>query len=198
MKSKLNLIERSLAMNKNKFNFWFDVILFVFFLVTMVSLLGRGRADAVDQEAFMLQTRIVVHSVAGSLMLMGSAVHIALHWEWIKAVVMRSPKELAKRVRAKRGIDIWLFVFAILCGLTGWMALLMRCPEPVEGRGIISNPFLLSLRACSGLHRLTGTVMFLIMLIHLAQHWKWIVSAPRRYLKISAGSREQQPEQVPA
>jgi hypothetical protein len=172
----------------------------------MVSLLGRGRADAVDQEAFMLQTRIVVHSVVGSLMLMGSAVHIALHWEWIKAVVMRSPKELAKRVRAKRGIDIWLFVFAILCGVTGWMALLMQCPEPVEGpvlsmvegRGIIPNPFVLSLRAWSGLHRLSGTVMFLIMVIHLAQHWKWVVSATRRYLEVGIGSREPHSEKVPA
>jgi hypothetical protein len=192
--------------NKNKLNFWFDVVLFVFFLVTIVSLFGTERAEAFDQEPFILQTRVVVHSVAGALMLIGSAVHIALHWEWIQAVVIRSPRKLAKRVRAKRGIDIWLFVFAILCGVTGVMALLMQCPEPVEGpvlsivegRGIIPNTFVLSLRAWNGLHRLTGTVMFLIMLIHLAQHWKWIVSAPRRYLKISAGSREQQPEQVPA
>jgi hypothetical protein len=120
--------------------------------------------------------------VAGALMLIGSAVHIALHWEWIQAVVIRSPRKLAKRVRAKRGIDIWLFVFAILCGVTGVMALLMR--------GIIPNPFVLSLRAWSGLHRLTGMMMLLIMLVHLAQHWKWIVSATRRYLEIGASKRQ--------
>ena len=185
-------------MNKNKFNFWFDVVLFVFFLVTMVSLFGTKRTEALDQEPFVLQTRIVVHSVAGALMLIGSAVHIALHWEWIKAVVIRSPRKLAKRVRAKRGIDIWLFVSSILCGVTGLMALLMQCPEPVEGWGIIPNPFVLSLRAWSGLHRLTGMMMFLIMLVHLAQHWKWIVSATRRRLETGASKRQQQPGQIPA
>jgi hypothetical protein len=192
--------------NKNELNFWFDVVLFVLFLVTIISLFGTKRTDALDQEPFILQTRVVVHSVAGALMLIGSAVHIALHWEWIQAVVIRSPRKLAKRVRAKRGIDIWLFVFAILCGVTGVMALLMQCPEPVEGpvlslvegRGIIPNPVVLSLRAWSGLHRLTGMMMFLIMLVHLAQHWKWIVSTTRRRLEIGASKRQQQPGQIPA
>jgi hypothetical protein len=185
-------------MNKNKFNFWFDVLLFVFFLVTMVSLFGGERAYVLDQKPFILQTRVVVHSVAGALMLIGSAVHIALHWEWIKTVVIRSPRRLAKRVRAKRGIDIWLFVSSVLCGVTGLMALLMQCPEPVEGRGIIPSPFLLSLRAWSGLHRLSGMMMFLIILVHLAQHWKWIVSATRRCLEIEASRRQQQSDQIPA
>ena len=161
-----------------------------FFLVTTVSLCGTERAEAFDQEPFILQTRVVVHSVAGALMLIGSAVHIALHWEWIQAVVIRSPRKLAKRVRAKRGIDIWLFVFAILCGVTGVMTLLMQCPEPVEGRGFLPNPFALSLRAWSGLHRLTGMVMFLTMLVHLAQHWKWIVSTTRRCLEIGTSKRQ--------
>lgn len=177
-------------MNKNRFNFWFDVVLFVLFLVTIVSLFGTKRTDALDQEPFILQTRVVVHSVAGALMLIGSAVHIALHWEWIQAVVIRSPRKLAKRVRAKRGIDIWLFVFAILCGVTGVMALLMQ--------GIIPNPVVLSLRAWSGLHRLTGMMMFLIMLVHLTQHWKWIVSTTRHRLEIGAGRQPQQPDQIPA
>jgi cytochrome b subunit of formate dehydrogenase len=176
--------------NKNKLNFWFDVVLFVFFLVTIVSLFGTERADALrfrsgqalDQEPFILQTRVVVHSAAGALMLIGSAVHIASHWEWITAVVIPSPRKLAKRVRAKRGIDIWLFVFAILCSVTGVMALLMQ--------GFLPNPFVFSLRAWSGLHRLTGMMMFLIMLVHLAQHWKWIVSTTQRRLEIGASKRQ--------
>jgi hypothetical protein len=88
--------------NKNKFNFWFDVILFVLFLVTIISLFGTKRTDALHQEPFIPQTRVVVHSVAGALMLIGSAVHIALHWEWIQAVVIRSPRKLAKSPRQAR------------------------------------------------------------------------------------------------
>jgi hypothetical protein len=70
------------------------------------------------------------------------------------------------------------------------MALLMQ--------GFLPNPFVLSLRAWSGLHRLTGMVMFLIMLVHLAQHWKWIVSATRHCLETGASKRQQQPGQIPA
>lgn len=176
-------------MNKGKLNFWFDLLLFVLLVLTVVSLCGAERAKARDREPAVLQTSIVVHSVAGALMLIGSGVHIALHITWIMAVVNRPPRRLTGRVRARRRIDIWLFVLAVLCGVTGMMALLM-C-------GTLPDPFALSLRAWSGLHRLTGTAMLLLRMVHLVQHLRWIMSAPRRYLKTEVRSRGRQPEQVP-
>ena len=131
-------------MNRSKLNFWLDVILFALFFITIASLFGGGRRGAVDTNTPIQQTRVMVHCVAGSLMLFGSALHIALHWEWIKVVIVHSPRNLARRVRTNRGIDIVLFPLFALCGVTGWVV------WPVAE--IIPGPFLLSLKDWSDMH----------------------------------------------
>jgi hypothetical protein len=175
-------------MNRSKLNFWLDVILFVSFFITIASLVGGGRRGAVDTNTPIQQTRVMVHYVAGSLMLLGSALHIALHWEWVKAVVIRAPRKLAGRVRTNRGIDIVLFLLFTLCGVTGWVV------WPVAE--IIPGPFRLSLKDWSDVHRLTGMIMFLILVFHLVLHWKWVLATARRYLKPIGSTAGQQPGQV--
>jgi hypothetical protein len=177
-------------MNRSKLNFWLDVILFVSFFITIASLFGGGRRGAVDPNMPIQQTRLIAHYVAGTLMLLGSALHIALHWEWVKVVILRSPRKLARRVRTNRGIDIVLFLLFALCGLTGWVV------WPVAE--IIPGPFRLSLKDWSDMHRLTGMIMFLILVLHLALHWKWILCTARRYLKPVASNIRQRPGQVRA
>jgi hypothetical protein len=177
-------------MNRSKLNFWLDVILFVSFLITIASLPGGGRRGAVDTTTPIQQTRVMVHYVAGTLMLVGSALHIALHWEWIKVVILRSPRNLARRVAINRGIDIVLFLLFALCGFTGWAV------WPVAE--IIPGPSWLSLKDWSDMHRLTGMIMFLILVLHLVLHWKWILSTTRRYLKPVASNIGQRPGQVHA
>jgi hypothetical protein len=46
------------------------------------------------------------------------------------------------------------------------------------------------------MHRLTGMIMFLILVLHLVLHWKWILSTTRRYLKPVASNIGQRPGQV--
>jgi hypothetical protein len=44
------------------------------------------------------------------------------------------------------------------------------------------------------LHVVAAVVWFVILIVHLALHRSWIVSATRRYAQIGAGDRRPQPE----
>ena len=72
-------------MNKAKKNFWLDVILLALFMVTILSLAGHHSAIG-----------IMVHSVAGALMILGSVMHLVWHWDWIKANILHYPKDIGK------------------------------------------------------------------------------------------------------
>ncbi len=121
----------------------------------------------------------MAHNVAGTLLLIGCGVHIALHRKWIKGVVLRPPREMTGQLHAKRAVNIWLFVFYALCGITGPIAWITQ--------ELLSNPFLLSLEAWGGLHKLTGMLMFLILLVHLGMR-----------VKLGVRKRKRQTEEIPA
>jgi hypothetical protein len=163
-------------MNKNGKCFWLDVVLLVLFVLTVVSLFGQGQ----------IATR--VHYIAGTLLVIGSVVHVVWHWDWIKAnVLRRRPRELGKKVRALRRIDLWLFLFYFLCSVSG----LIFWPMEVAG---LAGP-IFPLERWGALHRWTGVMMFLVMIPHLGHHMKWLVCMARRALRPRAEGRQRLSEQ---
>lgn len=157
-------------MNKNKINFWLDIALVVLFSLTVVSLFGGGRPGELASTTS--QARDLVHNLSGTLMVAGSLVHLILHWDWIKAVILRWPRNLAGSVRRNRLIDLFLVGCYVVCGLTG-----------------IVSWVLPALGEWAALHRLTGTAMLIVMGFHLVYHWKWMVINVKRYLGLPAGRR---------
>jgi hypothetical protein len=160
-------------MNNNKLNFALDLALIGLFALITISILGGGRTKVTPTA--LSQMWDVVHYASGALMLMISAAHIFLHWDWIKIVILRKPTRLTRRVQTNRMVDILLFGLSFLCGLSGAITGLMT--------GSLPDPFVLSFRAWSGMHRLSGTIVWFVMAIHVGLHWKWLGYNVRRYLK---------------
>jgi len=148
-------------MNKQKKNFWLDIILLALFVLSVVSL-----ADE-DNRAW-----IMAHYVTGALMILGSVVHVMWHWDWIKVHILRCPQDMGKTNRANRRIDIPLLALFALCGVSGLLVWLMELTA--------LNHVVLLLRHWASLHRLSGTFMFVFMLPHLGYHWKWLVCMTRK------------------
>jgi hypothetical protein len=148
-------------MNKAKRNFWFDILLLGLFALTIVSLAGHHTAVG-----------IMVHAVVGALLILGLLVHVAWHWDWIKANILRYPSDIGKACRANLRIDLPLLVLFALCGVSGLAIGLMD---------LTSVAHLILLReGWSHLHHLTGILMFLLMLPHLGHHVKWLVCMARK------------------
>ena len=148
-------------MNKTKRNFWLDIILLVLFVLTIVSLLGHHTAGG-----------IMVHSITGALMILGLLVHVGWHWHWIKANILRYPRNSGRVVRANRRIDMPLLVLFILCGVSGLLVWLMDLTSATH--------IILLREGWSHLHHLAGLLMLVLMLLHLGHHLKWLVCMARK------------------
>jgi hypothetical protein len=99
------------------------------------------------------------HILIGSIMMIGVAVHLILHRKWIAAAIRPGKKPAALTV------NIWLNV---LLGASGALTFV----SGLGGHRVPGNdPF----------HAAAAVSMTIILLVHLARHRKWIVTAARRY-----------------
>jgi hypothetical protein len=159
-------------MNKNSLFFWLNIVLGILLFITLVTLLpGEMRQRSTPR----VQTAYLLHEICGMLMLAISAIHLVLHWSWIKAVVLRKTPHPAKAVRRNRTTNLWLFAFAVPCAITGLMFWILP--------GILPTPLGLALSEWRDLYNWSSTAMIVILGIHLALHWKWIASQFQRRTK---------------
>jgi len=148
-------------MNKAKRYFWLDILLLGLFALTIVSLAGHHSAVG-----------LMIHSVAGALVILGSLVHVIWHWDWIKANILRYPSDIGKACRANRRIDLPLLGLFALCGVSGLAIGLMDLTWMAH--------ILLLREGWSHLHHLSGSLMLLLLLLHLGHHVKWLACMARK------------------
>jgi hypothetical protein len=150
-------------MNKAKRNFWLDIMLLAFFIVTVASLLGHHSAGG-----------IMVHSIAGALMTLGLLVHGVWHWDWIKTNILSTPRAPGQTVRANRRIDLLLMVLFALCAVSGLLGQVMALTPVTQ-----PHSFLLR-EGLSHLHSLSGALMLLLTVPHVRHHAKWLACMARK------------------
>lgn len=144
-------------MNTKLFRFAPMIALSILFFMTVISMGGVDNDSVIDRSA--------IHNWSGSLMLLGSFVHMVTKMDWIKTVFTKPGKSLAKRVRRNRDVDLGLFIFGVICALSGWLML-------VTDGGIY--------KLCRILHCSSGGVMMVLICIHLWLHRVWFVHTARQ------------------
>lgn len=104
--------------------------------------------------------KIEFHIFVSIAMLVGVVAHLILHRKWIAAALRSGEKP------GQLTINIWLnvllgvtYVLTLISGLHGHL-------DPFNG-----DPT----------HVLAAVSMTSILLIHLARHWKWVVTTAKRY-----------------
>ena len=130
------------------------ILLSILFFLTTFSLIGA------EHHANSFWTD--VHIWAGSLMLIGSAMHLTTKVDWIRAVFSRPSKSLNLQTRRNKRTDLGLFITGSICAVAGVLWLF--------------NP----LHHLNHLHTISGLFMLLLMLPHLALHFRWMTSAIRQ------------------
>ena len=142
---------------RTRLDFWFDALLF----------LGYTLAYSYGF------TGIAVHEWLGIGLGIALLLHLTLHWDW----VIRTTAKLLR----PRGQDkvIWLVNLALLFAMTLCVAsgiLISRVALPYLGIYPLAGPF------WTRLHVLTAEVTLGLVPVHVALHWRWIVSVGRRLL----------------
>jgi hypothetical protein len=99
-------------------------------------------------------------------------VHLLLNWEWIVKVTKRLFNKATNGARINYVLNWLLFVDGILIMLSGIM--ISESAMPTLGIVLPMN------FAWRRLHDISANLALLIMGLHLAMHWNWIVTTFKR------------------
>lgn len=149
-------------MNKSRVFFWVDLLQGVTFVGVVGSLLfGHGLLSPIAH---------LIHAAMGIVMLGLAALHLALHWKWIRSALFERKKELPPTVKANLNLDLWLFGLMTVMALTGLPNLLAIF---IPGGFLVHLPFHV-------LHTVGGLILIALIIHHIQHHWKWIVAQLNR------------------
>lgn len=141
-------------MKSKTVQFFRSMFLSALFVVSTFSLIGVERSPDSGWTA--------VHVVAGSLLVLGSAVHLLSNRAWVKAVCHRPVGTLSRGVRRLWHTNLGLLIAGVICALTGVLWLV--------------SPIL----RLNRLHTLSGLLMIVVLFIHLILHFRWLVNTIRQ------------------
>ena len=145
-------------LSSTQFRLYVDLVLFaIYILVNIPQATGIG-----------------IHEWASVLFIVPILIHILLDWKWIVSVTKRMFGKLPGEVRTNHILDLIIFVMMVLALFTGF--LISEAALPALGIPIFIDPF------WSSMHDLTANLTMLLIGIHLAMHWGWIVKSIKRYL----------------
>ncbi len=152
--------------NRNKLNLYLDLAIFVAFLITMAPRFSG----------------IAVHEWL-SIAFAGTAiVHLLLHWTWIVNTIKRFTAASMGRNRANFVLNVLLFIDVVIIMFTGIM--ISEAALPLFGIRLQAG------FAWRGLHDTSANLGILILALHVAIHWRWIVATFSKYVLRRSPKRE--------
>lgn len=135
--------------------------------------------DAAVLVAFLIATAprfsgIAIHEWLSIAFGAAIITHLLLHWQWIVGTTKRFFKNTPNMSRVNYTLNILLFIDVTLVIFTG--LIISRVALPTLGIPIPrGDPF------WSRLHSLTSDLGVIIIGLHLALHWRWVVGVFKRY-----------------
>jgi hypothetical protein len=153
------------------------------------------------QVLFERHTWSDVHTWGGVLMIAAVAVHIAIHWKWIKMTARRMLKaarsheaQIPRSVQVNIVINLVIGVSFLLAALSGVYFLLATSGGYQGGNNPNWDPgFIFSRATWDLIHTWSGTAMIIAAVLHFTIHWRWVKNVTRRFF-LSLWQRPQQRE----
>jgi len=148
-------VRQSAVPARTRLDFWLDVVILVGFTVAY----SFGFTGIALHEWWSLALALVL------------LVHVTLHWDW----VIRT----TRRMFTRRGRDrfVWLVNLLLLISMTLCMTsgvLISAVALPAIGVHPAGNDF------WTGMHDTSASITLLLVPVHAALRWRWIVSVGRR------------------
>ena len=146
------------AVSQTKGKWWVDVLIFIGFLITM------------DPHT----SGLAIHEWLSLSMIGAMVVHLLLNWDWIAEITRRFLGKLGGQNRINYILNWLLFIDGTLIMISGIM--ISEIALPLMG---IQLPLGFAWRT---LHDMSANIALLLMGIHTALHWNWIVNTFNKYL----------------
>jgi cytochrome b len=113
-----------------------------------------------------------VHEWLGVALSGAVVVHLLLNWNWIVQITSRFFSKAAKGQRLKYFLNWSLFASGIMIVLSGLM--ISKTVMPFLGLSVPQN------MSWKQLHELFTNILMVLMGLHVAVHWSWIVNMFKR------------------
>ncbi|MCA2001654.1 MAG: DUF4405 domain-containing protein [Chloroflexi bacterium] len=146
------------ATSQTKTKLWLDILIFIAFLITM------------DPHS----SGLPVHEWLSLAMIGAMTVHLLLNWDWIAQISSRFFRSAGGQNRINYILNWLLFINGTLIMISGIM--ISEAALPALGVQLPAG------FAWRRLHDMSANLGLLLLGIHTALHWGWIVTAFRRYL----------------
>lgn len=136
-------------------------------------------ADIILFGAFVLAnvpqaTGIPFHEWISILFIVPILVHLLLDWNWVVSVTKRMFKRMPGEVRFNQIWDLLIFIMMVFVLFNG--LIISEAALPALGIHITIDPF------WSAMHDISANLLMILVGVHLAVHWKWIVNMFKRYI----------------
>jgi hypothetical protein len=143
----------------NKTNFILDITILIAFIVDYnVHLTGNA-----------------IHEWLGVAFAAAIILHLLFHWKWIVNITLQYFKKFFHRSRLDYMVDLLFFIAmtgAIFSGL-------MISKDVLAALGINLGEVNF---AWKSIHKLTADASLILLGLHFALHWKWVVATVGRYV----------------
>ena len=133
---------------------------------------------------FTRQTWDLIHTWTGVAMIAVVAIHLPLHWKWVKSMIRRTITSLVdpnnnpkmnNKARYNIALDALVAVSFFLVAVSGLYFLAF----PVSGNA--AGPVILFSRSTWDLiHTWSGIIMIAAAIMHFAIHWMWVVKVTKK------------------
>jgi hypothetical protein len=117
---------------------------------------------------------LTVHEWLATSLLAVLVVHLLLSWDWIVQMTRRFLGRVNRQSRINYILNWLLFVDGTVIMLSGFM--ISESLMPALGIQLPRN------LAWRGLHDLSANLFLVLLGLHTALHWSWIVDATKRYI----------------
>lgn len=144
--------------NQTKIKLVIDITIFIAFLVAM------------DPHS----SGFPVHEWLATSLIAALIVHLLLSWDWISQVTRRFLGKMNNASRVNYLLNWLLFIDGTVMMLSGFM--ISESLLPSLGITIPRN------FAWRSLHDLSANLFLLLLGLHTALHWSWVVDAFKRYI----------------
>lgn len=129
-------------------------------------------------------TGIPLHEWLSFVFLIPFSIHLLFHWDWIVRMPPRFFAALRGETRFNVVWDLLLYLlmsFAIVSGV-----LASKSALPALGLDFVPDPF------WTATHHQYSNLLFPLLGVHLAMHWKWIVNVGKHLFRrpASTGAEE--------
>ena len=146
------------SLSQTKSKLWIDILIFIVFLVTMEPGLSR----------------LPIHEWLSLSMIVGMLVHLLINWDWIIEITRRFFGRLGGQTRINYILNWLLFIDGTLLMISGIM--ISEIAMPALGINLQIGD------GWSKLHDLSANTALILLGLHTALHWNWIVSTVMRYI----------------